>query len=35
MKCNRTLRLWLLVLLLGLAALPALAEDNCDAPISL
>jgi hypothetical protein len=33
MKCNRTLSLGLLVLSLGCAALPALAEDDCDAPI--
>ena len=34
MKCNRTLSLGLLVLSLGLAALPALAEDDCDAPLN-
>ena len=34
MKCNRTLSQCLLVLSLGLAALPALAEDDCDAPLS-
>jgi hypothetical protein len=33
MKCTRTLSQGLLVLSLGLAALPALAEDDCDAPI--
>ena len=34
MKCTRTLSQGLLVLSLGLAALPALAEDDCDAPIN-
>jgi hypothetical protein len=33
MKCTRTLSQGLLVLSLGLATLPALAEDDCDAPI--
>ena len=34
MKCTSTLSQGLLVLSLGLAALPALAEDDCDAPIN-
>jgi hypothetical protein len=33
MKCTRTLSQGLLVLSLCLAVLPALAEDDCDAPI--
>ena len=33
MKCNRALSQGLLVLLLGFAALPALAEEDCDAPL--
>jgi hypothetical protein len=33
MKRTRTLSQGLLVLSLGLAAVPALAENNCDAPI--
>jgi hypothetical protein len=34
MKCTRTLSQGLLLLSLGFAVLPALAEDDCDAPIS-
>ena len=34
MKCTRTLSQGLLVVLLGFAALPALAEDDCDAPLN-
>lgn len=34
MKCNRTLSHGLLVLSLGLAALPVLADDDCDAPLN-
>jgi len=34
MKCTRTMSHWLLVLSLCFAALPALAEDYCDAPIN-
>ena len=34
MKCTRTLSQGLLVLSLGFAALPALAEDDCDAPLN-
>ena len=33
MTCTRTLSQGLLVFLLGFAALPALAEDDCDAPL--
>ena len=33
MKCNRTLSQGLLVLSLCLTALPAFAEDDCDAPL--
>jgi hypothetical protein len=33
MKCTRTLSQGMLVLSLGFAVLPALAEDDCDAPI--
>jgi hypothetical protein len=34
MKSTRTLSQGLLVLSLGLAVLPALADDDCDAPLS-
>ena len=34
MTCTRTLSQGLLVLSLGLAALPALAKDDCDAPLN-
>ena len=34
MKCSRTLSLGLLALSLGLIALPALAEDDCNAPLN-
>ena len=34
MKCSRTLSQGLLVLSLGLAALPALADNDCDAPLN-
>jgi hypothetical protein len=34
MTCTRTLSQGLLVFLLGFAALPALAEDDCDAPLN-
>ncbi|MCE2781060.1 PepSY domain-containing protein [Limnohabitans sp.] len=34
MKCSRTLSQGLLVLLLGLGALPVQAEDDCDAPLN-
>jgi hypothetical protein len=34
MKCTRTFSQGLLVLLMGLAALPALAKDDCDAPLN-
>jgi hypothetical protein len=33
MTCNRALSQGLLVLSLGFAALPALAEDDCNAPL--
>ena len=33
MKCSRTLSQGLLVLSLGLTALPVLAEDDCNAPL--
>ena len=34
MKCTRALSQGLLVVSLGFAALPALAEENCDAPLN-
>jgi hypothetical protein len=34
MNCTRTLSQWLLVSSLGLAAFPAWADDDCDAPLS-
>ena len=34
MKCSRTLSQGLLLLSLGLTALPVLAEDDCNAPLN-